>query len=140
MMLRVTSQSSVRLDLEVSANLDDVAALGVEARTFASRAGFDASASSDIELAIVEAATNIVVHGLVGEGSFQASFAADADGFVAELSDGGAEIDPSLFDRPLPDDPLATSGRGMAIIRACCDEVTYTRAAAKNRLRLSKLR
>jgi len=136
---RSSAGPETRIELHLRAELDEVTELAAELGRACAGMG---EAGAELELAVVEAANNIVRHGLRGarDASFSAVIALGPAEISVEFEDRGPAIDPSLLDNPLPDDPLAESGRGFAIIRACTDAVEYRRHEGVNWLRLVKRR
>ncbi|WP_423142999.1 ATP-binding protein [Parablastomonas sp. CN1-191] len=103
-------------------------------------AGVDEMSVFDLELAMVEAANNIVEHGYEETGGGVIRLAVEiARGEVALLlEDEGRPAPADLFAlcRTAPLD--ATEGRGLGIVRSCVDLADYSRAGSVNRLRLVK--
>lgn len=88
-----------------------------------------------LELAVVEALTNIIRHG--APGSIDLVMRHGPDGVEVVLSDDGPAPPADLFTAArAPQDPLAESGRGLGLILACADGVTLTRDGARNVLSL----
>lgn len=94
----------------------------------------------DLELALVEAANNVVRHGYAGSGSgsLQLEMREVPGGVELALTDQGS---------PIPADRLhsihspafdSESGRGLALIAACTDRFGYTEGREGNRLVLFK--
>ncbi len=99
------------------------------------------SAVEDMELASVEAANNIVLHGFRSMADRHYDVVIDiADGELrVSLSDDGEPIPPAaLADTSTGWSLEAESSRGLAIIRACTDRQEYGRVRGRNRLRLVK--
>lgn len=94
-----------------------------------------------LELAVQEAATNIVVHGY-GEAPDQRlelGLAAGGDEVVLELFDGAPPFDPTRA--PVPDlDAPRVHGYGVFLLYQLTDAVEYERAGERNCLRLRKRR
>ncbi|AKM10679.1 ATP-binding protein [Croceicoccus naphthovorans] len=126
--------------ISVPATLLAVRALSDFLRDRCLAAGIDEGAAMELDLALVEAANNIVQHGLAG--------AADKIGLSVDLTDetatlvltdGGPPAPADLFisDAAAPD-PLAESGRGMMIMHQCVDSVAYDSEGGVNTLTLTK--
>ncbi|QQN73354.1 ATP-binding protein [Croceicoccus sp. YJ47] len=131
--------------IRVPANLEAVRDLAAWAQGACSDAGVADDIALELELALVEAATNIVVHAMPGDGNADAvgeitctaHFTADAVRFT--LNDDGAPAPAGTFTTATtPADPLAETGRGMAILQLCIDELEYSRANGRNRLELRR--
>ncbi len=127
--------------LRLPSNLMDVARAASAVRDFALAAGLEASAIDDLELATVEAANNVVLHGYQGaaDGRLAVILYAFADEVRVVLSDRGSPIPPSALAQTTVEWNLDDeSGRGIALIRACTDRMEYTRRGGRNRLLLVK--
>ncbi len=128
--------------LRLASNLEAVSLAGAAVRDFALAAGLETSAIDDLELATVEAANNIVLHGYGGASNRRYALAINvALGEVrVVLSDTGETIPEAVLSAPttaewnLEDE----SGRGLAIIRACTDRMEYSRVRGRNRMLLAK--
>jgi len=120
----------------IEADLSQVREL---ARFVRQEAGLNEAALADLELAVVEAANNIILHGYGGGGGLiRCHVQRGADAVRVTLSDSGAPIPEDMLRNAQPTSQMAESGRGLAIIRACVDEIAYTSAAGANRLTLVK--
>jgi serine/threonine-protein kinase RsbW len=125
----------------IDADLEQIRSLASFVRDRAIAAGLSDEALADLELAVVEAANNIVLHGYAGDrGSIRATAGLTENEFMVELSDDAIALpDPVFGDDPLPA-LTAESGRGLAIIAACVDRVAYRREGGRNYLTLFKAR
>jgi serine/threonine-protein kinase RsbW len=83
------------------------------------------------ETALVEVAGNIAEHS--GAREFVLHVVVHPDRLVADFSDDGAGFGGDPGAAALPDDPLASSGRGLALARAAVHELAYERAGTQNR-------
>lgn len=86
--------------------------------------------------AVAELVANVVEHGRTADdGPPVLVLTVDAapGRVVAELEDDGVGYPP---DGELPDDPMAESGRGLALVRAAVDQAAYERRDGRNRWRL----
>lgn len=122
------------------ARLEEVEQLAAHLRRCGTALHVDEVAMIDLELALVEAANNIVLHGYAGggDGTIGMTVRRTDDVLVIELRDSGLPIPSSNL---LLADPVlseAESGRGMAIMRACVDDLGYWQAGKTNVLRLAK--
>ena len=78
----------------------------------------------DIELALTEACTNVLEHAAEGD-EYEVSAGIDRDQCVIEVVDRGHGFDGSL--KGLADaEPHAEDGRGIQLMRALVDRVTFT--------------
>lgn len=108
--------------------------------------GLNEDGVMDVELAIAEAAANVVCHGYGGEagGRLEASVSAQDDGVRIDLVDGGSPIPDGMLEAAAfryPSDDLCSlpdSGRGLALIKASVDAWEYAPAPGANRLTLIK--
>ena len=124
----------------VKADFAGVRCLAEHLRRRCEAAGLEAAAVFDLELAVVEAANNVVDHGFAagecGEIEFSIS---TVDGIVtAILTDNGQAVPDGFFEDGAMPDPLSPRGRGAGIIRACVDTADYVSLAGRNRLTLAK--
>ncbi|WP_066557225.1 ATP-binding protein [Croceicoccus bisphenolivorans] len=103
-------------------------------------AGIDDSIALELDLALVEAANNIVQHGLgpdEGEIGLSVDFAGTQ--VTMTLSDNGPPAPEGLFATPAQaPDHFAESGRGMMIMSQCVDSIEYRREGDVNVLVLKK--
>jgi serine/threonine-protein kinase RsbW len=124
------------------ARLEEVRRISEALAKAAGEAGLSPGELIDLDLAVVEAANNIVIHGYGGDGerSFEVSIQARSEGLSVLLADRG---------RPVPAERLAASssapfdaecGRGFGIIHACVDGLAYESEGGVNRLTLVKNR
>lgn len=97
-------------------------------------------ATIDLELAMVEAANNIVEHGAGADnGNIDLDFAMERGIALVTLSDHGAAMPRGLYAQCRDVPTNATRGRGVGIIRSCVDVVQYESKRGRNVLRLIKL-
>lgn len=95
-----------------------------------------------LELAAIEALTNVVLHGCAGQpdATIDVEILANPDGLSLLITDPGVPMAKGAFENA-PDldqiDPTAESGRGLAMITGCADVVVYTRMADQNCLTLT---
>ena len=91
-----------------------------------------------LELALVEALNNVFLHGSGGRADLEVkvSMRREEDALAIELSDNGEAI-PDLDIKSMPD-PLCESSRGLPLIHACVDDVTYRSNKGVNVLLMRK--
>lgn len=91
-----------------------------------------------LELALVEALNNVFLHGSGGRADLEVkvSMRREKGALSIELSDNGEPI-PDLDIRSMPD-PLCESSRGLPLIHACVDDVTYRSKDGVNMLIMRK--
>lgn len=134
---------------QMEPTLEEIDNFGPRFRRLAVEAGFSPEDSLLLELAIVEALTNIVEHGAIPLGKWVV-----IDISVNErlldicIEDEGSPIPPSVLDRAGPDffaggwdDPmcLPESGMGLSMIKTIMDRVEYA-PGCPNVLRMSRQR
>jgi len=126
----------------LASRLDETDRVAAAVRDACGEAGLDGEARADLELAAVEAANNIVVHGYSGsdEQSYTARIASGPDGVCILFTDTGTPIPPEALAQTKMPDWDSEAGRGMAIIRACVDETDYRSTNGANTLLLVKRR
>lgn len=126
--------------LRIRARLEEVRRLSEALNDAAPSAGLAADALIDLDLAMVEAANNVVLHGYGGgsEDEIELLVRRSGDIVEVELRDRGVPIPSRLLDAPAPPMLDGESGRGLAIIRVCTDELHYSSRDGENRLLLKK--
>jgi len=124
----MASPTSVKLVLSSEVRLIDL--IHTAAEKVANLAGFDEDESLNIGLAIREGAINAIVHGNGSNPDLEVhiTLTANEEGFSAHITDEGKGFDPDAAPDPTEEDNLlATSGRGLLLMRAFVDEVVYSR-------------
>lgn len=126
--------------LRVPARLEEVRTLAEGLRQACAAAGMGDDAAFELELAMVEAANNIVMHGSVGRDDTEIVMEVRlAPGAVeVALTDTGAPIPANVLDLPGEVSDDSEHGRGIAIIRAFVDGIEYRSLDGVNRLLLRK--
>jgi serine/threonine-protein kinase RsbW len=91
------------------------------------------------ETALLELASNVVKHADGGSGLWcTVEIDANAEGIEATVLDDGEPSDAGiLVPREMPDG-LSESGRGLAMIQALVDALSYTREGPTNHWRISR--
>lgn len=126
---------SIRIDAE----LEQVRDIAHFVRHEAAKARLDEVAMADLELAVVEAANNIILHGYRGaRGPIRCVVGAEDGRVSVMLIDSGSPIPAEKLERRVSPSELAESGRGLSIIYACVDSLDYASDDGENRLTLSK--
>ena len=91
-------------------------------------AGFDADEALNVGLAVREGTINAIVHGNRQDPSLscEVTLTANDDGLEARITAEGDGFDPDAAPDPTQGDALmATTGRGLLLIRAFVDDVEY---------------
>lgn len=143
----MTSNRSIRLSIK--ANLSSVSIVGAIFRTLSAEFGLSVVACAEIELAVVEATTNIVKYGLAHCPEEEIHFSVSNEGYILEIliEDKGIPMpeealvnaDGSVFDYDAEDmDSWPMSGMGLSLIKAVMNTVEYHADAHGNILRMVK--
>jgi serine/threonine-protein kinase RsbW len=107
---------------------------------------FNESERYDVELAVVEALTNIIKHAYAGKSGYIIHLALILyeDHFTVEIYDSGKTIDKKHTKEPYPPqlsyslEELPESGWGLYLIQQCVDKVDYSMDENCNKLSLCK--
>ena len=127
----------------MTATLEEVAVLGEAVRVTLLEAALDEQLAADLELAVVEAATNIIVHAYGPDGgAVEGSLRITPAEIVVELRDGGRpfparDIAPD-FEAPPTLEDLEESGRGLTLMAMLVDSVEREREGGSNLTRLRR--
>lgn len=122
-----------------AAGLEEVQTLAAHLRDRCAALKLADDAVIDLELAMVEAANNIVLHGYAGhEGTLSMAVRCADNTITVELRDHGVPMPAEMLwgDRPFSLD--AESGRGIAIMQSCVDDIVYRQEGGINVLTLAK--
>jgi serine/threonine-protein kinase RsbW len=130
-------------DLFVAAQLENLAEIRRFIREEATALGAGEEAICDLELAVDEAACNIVRHGYEGRaGTIEVGVKRDGDRLVVRLYDEAPLFDPTRYPAPdvtLPLEQRPLGGLGIFLIRQAVDEMLYcTTPEGGNELTLIK--
>lgn len=130
--------------LEVPAKLESLSAISTFVVAAARTAGLDEHAVWEVQLAVDEAATNVIMHAY-GDHGLQGSVWVEVrqhNGvFEIVLRDHGHPFDPATVPEPdlvSPLDQRKTGGLGMFLMRKLMDQVTFGHEHGTNHLRMSK--
>lgn len=128
--------------LTVKARLDTITTICKAVGRAAQEAGFDERTAYACELAVCEAAENIVVHGYKKEsdGTIDASITSRPGQLTVELRDRAQPFDPTTVETEPPDSQRepTVGGLGLYIVHQVMDEINYERKQGENRLVLRK--
>jgi serine/threonine-protein kinase RsbW len=113
-----------------SARFDNLEAIGELAAQAALEAGFDDNAIYEVQLAVDEAATNIIEHayGGSGQGELFISYQVTPQALIFRLHDHGKPFDPKLVKNPrlhLKLEDLSPRGLGIYWMRKLMDDVRF---------------
>lgn len=133
----------LNLKLTAPATLIDVRRLAEAVSSFGRTMGMPAEQLFEMELAVVEAANNIVAHGDVTQpADYIALYMPDpahcSDTMVVELHCEGAAVSVVIPEANAMAPLDAESGRGMPLIEQCVDEFRYERRGNHNVWHLKK--
>jgi serine/threonine-protein kinase RsbW len=128
--------------LTLPARLEDIRRISEALAQAAGQAGLTPGETIDLDLAVVEAANNIVLHGYDGDErqSFEVSIRRRRKGLAVTLADRGRPIAAERLSSSNPAPLDAECGRGFGIIHACVDSLGYESKGGVNRLTLVKNR
>jgi serine/threonine-protein kinase RsbW len=137
----MTREKVRNLTIAIPAKLENVALVGLSVRAIS---GFELFIQDDailIELAVCEALNNSIIHSLKerGEESIELAISVWPGRIAFTIRDRGTHIEDGLsVDPKRSREPLATSGRGMAIIHGIMNSVRYERLGDYNVLTMEK--
>lgn len=130
------------IHFSVEADFPSVRLLAAACHGVLAEWGLSSERRALLELAVVEAATNVVRHAYGGRGG-RVELDLAREGAVLTLSvvDSGTAFDPTCVPAPREPDPADPStwpegGMGLPIIRAACDELRYLSEGGRNSLTL----
>ena len=124
-----TTEQVIRLDLPSSMQL--VYILDAIISEILKEMGFDEETSEQVNLAVIEAGTNAIKHGNKEDPNKRAhfEFIAHFDKLTVVTQDQGSGFDREQVADPLdPANLLKSSGRGVFLMEACMDLVTYEKS------------
>lgn len=142
-----TSNRSIRLSIK--ANLSSVGIVGAVFRALSAEFGLSVVACTEVELAVVEATTNIVKYSLAHRPEEDIHFSVSNEGYILEVmiedkgtpmpSEALANADGSVFDYDVDNmDTWPMSGMGLSLIKAVMNTVEYHADSQGNILRMVK--
>ncbi len=117
------------ITLRLPSRLELLAVLDRVTLTLCERMEFDEDTCSQLSMAVIEAGTNAVQHGNKRDASklFETEFRLFADRLEVDVRDEGRGFDVVGVARDVttPEHLLDMRGRGIFIMRSCCDEVEF---------------
>jgi len=115
--------------LTITANLNNLTDIYHFVQQTAARLGLEASIIYEVQLAVDEAVTNIIVHGYQNQGgNIEIEIKQDRDALVIHLRDNAIPFNPTSIPPPELTKPLterAIGGMGVHLMRQTMDEVNY---------------
>lgn len=138
----IDSDSSI--SFRIPAQLNNIWLIGISVRALFTTLGFDKTDAFQLELAVVEAANNIVLHAYQQKENtiLEMELSVTEDKVICTFVDQGKPVDflkkHSLLEPSNEIQLLAENRRGISIIRKVMDEVSYTRKEQNNILTLVK--
>jgi len=117
------------ITLRLPSRLELLAVLDRVALTVCERMEFDDDTSSQVSMSVIEAGTNAVQHGHKRDASkfFETEFRLYTDRLEVDIRDhgGGFDVGKLVRDVTTPEHLLDMRGRGIFIMRSCCDDVQF---------------
>ncbi len=142
-----SSRANIRtIHLSIDSRLENVALVGLAVRGIVSGTSFSEVEIHHIEVSVVEAVNNAVLHAYRSEPghTVEVTLFLHPDRVECTVTDTGVPMEGLKKDQP-DDDPadrrnLVEGGRGLAIIRAAMDEVAYGSRGGRNVVKMTKYR
>ena len=136
--------SGSAITFHISARLKDVRLLGLSARALITSLGFGTLSSYQLELAVTEAANNIIKYGIQAQAkaSICMKFAVKDNTLICTFVDKGHPVEflekRSKAEQRVDVESFPLCKRGLCIIHQIMDTVSYTNANGQNMLTLTK--
>lgn len=128
--------------ISVPARLQDINRICQAVAIEAEHAGFDERTVYACQLAVSEAAENIVVHGYGPDikGEIEASISSQPNELTIRLADRAPAFNPTEMEvsPPTPPDDPPVGGLGLYILNKVMDEIRYERKRGQNLLYMHK--
>jgi anti-sigma regulatory factor (Ser/Thr protein kinase) len=132
------------LEVVLENRLDEIRRLADDVDAFCREAGIAPKHAFNLNLALDELITNVILYGYEDGGHHQirVALSANDDELTAELVDDGKPFDPIAespeprLEAPLEERPIG--GLGLHLVRTLMDDVRYRRDGAYNRMSLVK--
>ena len=117
------------ITLKLPSRLELLAILDRVAITVCERMEFDEDTSSQVSMSVIEAGTNAIQHGHKRDATkfFEVEFRLYPDRLEVDVRDQGKGFDVAKLvpDVTVPEHLLDMRGRGIFIMKSCCDEVDF---------------
>ncbi len=132
------------LRLMIDSQLENVFLVGLAVRAICSHLSFDEIEVYQIEVSVVEGVNNAIKHAYHDQSGHEVEIIVSLhpDRITFEVCDTGEEMKArevtSLHCDPKHLEEIPESGRGLSIIRAVMDKVTYERMDRRNVLAMTK--
>lgn len=137
-----------RIKLTIESDLEDVFLIGMTINRLCSITPFSDSECYKIELCVVEAVNNAIIHAYQNERGHEVEviFSMDTRTLTIDICDTGRSMDADIlqtsrmpsFDQDKDEMEVPERGRGLAIIKEVMDDVTYKTIEGKNWLTMSR--
>jgi serine/threonine-protein kinase RsbW len=130
-----------RVSYALESTLASVNTAEQAALEMAAKSGFDEDECGRIGIAVREAAVNAIYHGNNYDPAkrITVSFESTPESLTITVRDEGPGLDPSTVPDPLAaENFLKSSGRGIFLIRAFMDEVTFPEVASGTEISMKK--
>ena len=124
----IVNQTGKKASLSLASTVESVDRAEQMADEWAAELGFDEDERSRISMAVREAVVNAVYHGNAYDPGKKVTvgFETNNTGLTVRISDQGSGLDPETIPDPLaPENLLSNHGRGIFIMRAFMDEVSF---------------
>lgn len=132
----------------VDSDLKNTGLIGMSVNKICSQIPFSSIESCRIELCVVEAVNNSIIHAYNGDKrrKVEVGLSLFKDRLILDVIDTGSPLDPdrlkkanlAMFDNLADIDSVPENGRGLAVIKDVMDSTTYKTTGGKNRLRMIK--
>jgi serine/threonine-protein kinase RsbW len=139
-------EMDANIQLTIDSRLDNTALAGLAVRGIAQGFGLDEAEAYLLELAVVEAVSNVIRHAYGGRSGnpVDISVTVTPQGMIMDIRDRGVALDPGVLDRakefqePEGISDLPEGGMGLSIIKQVMDKVTYASRDGINTLSMAK--
>jgi len=131
------------MDLEIPSDFKFLGAVDAAVQDLAREFAFGQDAINDMSTALIEACSNAIEHGnrFAPDKRVRVTLRSGASGFVAVVRDEGPGFDfESVVAEDGPPDMMSERGRGLLIMKAFTDELTFTRGGGGLTVELVKRR